>query len=69
MSKCRRRIRLENIASVTFSDTSNEFAIHVPEEYDYRFKANTRERGLQIKAVLGEVYNMKVGDLLRAQNT
>lgn len=39
MAKCRRRIRLENIASATFSNSSTEFAIHVPEEYDYRFKA------------------------------
>ena len=39
MAKCRRRIRLENIASATFSTSSTEFAIHVPEEYDYRFKA------------------------------
>jgi len=69
MSKCRRRIRLENIASVTFSDISNEFAIHVPEEYDYRFKSQSQDRGVQVKAVLAEVYNAKVGDTLRVQTT
>merc|ERR1719367_802557 len=42
LSKCRRRIRLENVASVTFSTSTQEFAIHVPEEYDYRFKATSK---------------------------
>jgi len=69
MSKCRRRIRLENIASVTFSDVSCEFAIHVPEEYDYRFKTRTRELGVKIRACLAEVYQEKTGNRLRSMNT
>lgn len=43
-SKCKRRIKLEDIASVTMSTTSDEFAIHIPAEYDYRFKSNDKEK-------------------------
>lgn len=39
-SKCKRRIAIESIVSITVSQSSsNEFVIHVPEEYDYRFKS------------------------------
>lgn len=34
--KCKRRIKLENIAAVTASSISDEFVLHVPDEYDYR---------------------------------
>lgn len=34
--KCKRRIALETIASITASSISDEFVLHVPEEYDYR---------------------------------
>lgn len=61
-SKCKRRIRLEAIAAVTFSDTNSEFALHVPEEYDYRYKSNHRE---PIKATVKEVYLAKTGHGLR----
>lgn len=37
--KCKRRIAIENIASITASQISDEFVLHVPEEYDYRFKS------------------------------
>lgn len=67
-NKCRRRIRLENVASVTMSTQSNEFAVHVPEEYDYRFKAESRPKRDRINAVLSEVYSAKVKNNLR-QNT
>merc|ERR1719499_2655934 len=60
LSKCRRRIRLENVASVTFSTTSQEFAIHVPEEYDYRFKAASAQAKKQVQETLTAVYNQKV---------
>lgn len=35
--KCKRRISIISIVSVTVSSTSDEFVIHVPSEYDYRF--------------------------------
>lgn len=34
--KCKRRIAIESIASITVSSISDEFVLHVPEEYDYR---------------------------------
>lgn len=42
--KCQRRIPLEKIVSVTVSSVSEEFVLHVPEEYDYHFKSAQRER-------------------------
>jgi serum/glucocorticoid-regulated kinase 2 len=66
-SKCRRRIRLENVASVTFSSVTNEFAIHVPEEYDYRFKAADATAKTYVKNVLSDVYKQKVKSSLRVQ--
>lgn len=59
MTKCRRRIRLENIASATFSTVTTEFAIHIPEEYDYRFKPSLPEDSLRIKNMLQDVYQRK----------
>jgi hypothetical protein len=41
--KCKRRIALESIASVTASSISDEFVLHVPEEYDYRFKSAKKD--------------------------
>jgi len=66
-SKCRRRIRLENVASVTFSKITNEFAIHVPEEYDYRFKAADSQAKQYVRTVLSDVYKSKVKTTLRVQ--
>lgn len=64
-SKCKRRIRLEAIAAVTFSETNNEFALHVPEEYDYRYKSNNHGVREPIKDVLRSVYLTKTGHQLR----
>lgn len=65
--KCRRRIRLENVASVTFSGSSLEFAVHIPEEYDYRFRANSDQDRQNIRSTLAEVYQRKVKSKLRVQ--
>ena len=35
-SKCKRRIQLQAIDSVTVSEISDEYVLHVPSEYDYR---------------------------------
>eukprot|EP01084_Bolivina_argentea_P312073 540262_1 len=44
MGKCQRRIDLELIESITISTISEEFVIHIPDEYDYRFKSINKER-------------------------
>mmetsp|Transcript_15773 Transcript_15773/g.24207 ORF Transcript_15773/g.24207 Transcript_15773/m.24207 type:complete len:525 (+) Transcript_15773:97-1671(+) len=59
--KCQRRIDLEKIVSITISGTSLEFAIHIPEEYDYRYKSAHKDR---IAAVLAELYKRKEGKKL-----
>mmetsp|Transcript_40952 Transcript_40952/g.65841 ORF Transcript_40952/g.65841 Transcript_40952/m.65841 type:complete len:524 (-) Transcript_40952:55-1626(-) len=59
--KCQRRIDLEKIVSITVSGTSQEFAIHIPEEYDYRYKSKQKER---IATVLAELYKRKEGKKL-----
>jgi len=41
--KCKRRIAIDEIASVTGSSVSDEFVLHVPAEYDYRFKSAKKE--------------------------
>lgn len=37
--RCRRRIALENLGSISMSKLSDEFVLHVLDEYDYRFKS------------------------------
>jgi len=61
MSKCRRRIRLENIARISYSMVAEslEFVIHVPEEYDYRFSSSSKENGELLRKVLGDAYQRK----------
>jgi len=41
--KCQRRIDLEKVVSVTVSNESKEFALHIPEEYDYRYKSENKK--------------------------
>lgn len=40
---CKRRVELSKIISVTVSSVTDEFVIHVPEEYDYRYKSSKKE--------------------------
>lgn len=42
--KCKRRIALDSVASITASSISDEFVLHVPEEYDYRFKSAKKDK-------------------------
>lgn len=37
--KCKRRIGLSVIQAISVSQVSEEFAVHVPDEYDYRLKS------------------------------
>jgi len=41
--KCKRRISVEEVGSITASQISDEFVLHVPSEYDYRFKSAKKE--------------------------
>jgi serum/glucocorticoid-regulated kinase 2 len=41
--KCKRRISIEEVGSITASGISDEFVLHVPSEYDYRFKSAKKE--------------------------
>lgn len=43
IKKCKRRINIQTLVSVTVSSVSDEFVLHVPEEYDYRFKSAKKE--------------------------
>lgn len=36
----KRQIYYKKITHITYSETSNEFVIHVPSEYDYRFRSS-----------------------------
>ena len=38
-SKCKRRIPIERVTSVSVSSITDEFVVHVVDEYDYRFKS------------------------------
>eukprot|EP01084_Bolivina_argentea_P267932 454970_1 len=52
LKKCQRRIELSKILCITMSITSHEFAIHVPQEYDIRYKSKYKER---IASLLSEL--------------
>jgi len=41
--KLKRRIVIMNLISITMSKSSEEFVMHVPEEYDYRYKSAKKE--------------------------
>lgn len=36
----KRAIKLEDISYITYSEVSNEFILHVPNEYDYRLRSH-----------------------------
>lgn len=46
--KCKRRIEISQIAAVTASSISDEFVLHVADEYDYRFKSPKKKKICQI---------------------
>merc|ERR1719334_150423 len=54
--KCKRRIPIEDIGAVTLSSVSEEFVLHVPNEYDYRFKSLEKET---IAKVLKQVFKAR----------
>nr|BAK00435.1 predicted protein [Hordeum vulgare subsp. vulgare] len=42
--KCKRRIDLLSVGSITASNISDEFVIHVTDEYDYRYKSGKKKK-------------------------
>lgn len=60
-SKCKRRIPLDAIDFVTVSETSDEFVLHVPSEYDYRMMS--LRKGEVVKC-LEQVFKQATGDEL-----
>jgi hypothetical protein len=58
-SKCKRRIEIKDVGSITCSNTSEEFVIHIPDEYDYRFVSAQKDDIIkclkkQFKAITGK---------------
>lgn len=43
ISSCQRRIHYSLIESISISLQTNEFIIHIPEQYDYRFKSKYKD--------------------------
>jgi len=64
LGKCKRRIDLDSIAAVSVSETGPEFVVHVPQEYDYRYKSEYRER---VAAIISERHKAKTGHKLNVQ--
>jgi len=52
LSKYRRRIALVSIASLSISTLSNEMILHVPSEYDYKYKTDFKHEIAELLAVL-----------------
>jgi len=59
---CKRRIKIDDIASVTLSSKSEEFALHIPTEYDYRFKSKE-------KKTIGKVLKQAFEAIQKANNS
>lgn len=57
--KCKRRIEFEKISAVTDSQTSDEFAIHVADEYDYRFKSARKQEIINVLKEHTDKLNVK----------
>lgn len=64
--KCKRRIALRDIESVTQSRSTPEFVLHVPSEYDYRLVSDKRE---DVMGQLRSAYKALCGEALEVQDT
>ena len=60
-SRCKRRIPLALIDSLTISNTSDEFVVHVPGEYDYRMMSLKKE---EVTKAMRDLYEDLIGDEL-----
>ncbi len=63
MYTCQRRIEYPIIESISTSLISTEFTIHVPTQYDYRYKATSASDKNLILAVLSELSNVMTNKL------
>jgi len=59
--KCKRRISLDDLDSMTVSKASDEFVLHVPREYDYRLMSL---RKAEVVAVIEHVFKNCTGEKL-----
>jgi len=57
--KCKRRIAIDELGSVTASQVSDEFVLHVPAEYDYRFKSAKKDTICKVLQDLFKKYIQK----------
>ena len=64
--KPKRRIDYDTVASVSVSTTSSEFALHVPSEYDYRYRSPHRDELVQI---LRKIFKKTQGTKLKVAKT
>jgi serine/threonine protein kinase len=63
--KVRRRIELNNIEAVILSEASDEFVVHVPLEYDYRFESRNRD---EVVDAISRAYRSTIGHKLRVRS-
>jgi serum/glucocorticoid-regulated kinase 2 len=62
LSNCKRRILIEEIGEIICAKGSTgEFVLHIPNEYDYRYKSNNRT---QIVELLEDLFYKKTGKRL-----
>jgi len=54
---CQRRIAHTNLVAITASKISDEFVIHIPDEYDYRFKSAKKDKICEVLAVVHKEAN------------
>ena len=54
--KPQRRIKLSKISSITVSETSNEFTINIPMEYDYRYIAKDSQQREELTKIISTIY-------------
>lgn len=64
-SKCKRRIDLKDIMGISISKITDEFVVHVPEEYDYRFKSAKKEKICELLGVLVVARSKKTGGKIK----
>lgn len=61
VTKVQRKIPLTEIASITLSTISGEFVLHIPREYDYRFKSNDKVNVAKaLKSGFAKISNGKI---------
>jgi len=66
VTKCKRKILIKDIASMTISTVSDEFVLHVPSDYDYRYKSSDKENvGKVLKKAFGQIYKQKIFPIQR----